>query len=181
MRKRSKMSGLSVNGFISFRGESIFTKIIMAKESIVCAYQRVRYGFCDRDMWNIDIWFNHVMKGLLTYYRDHRHGSPELTDEEFAETGAEMPDDPSDTHKRWTAVVNRMIFLLGEMSEETCTKKNPYEAEYDKASDAFAKQYGFWGKGLVTPEEQAESEKKGTVPMHFMDELPEYAPISVMK
>ena len=34
-------------------------------------------------------------------------------------------------HEEWDAVLDKMIFLLGEMDEESCTKKNPHEVGDD--------------------------------------------------
>ncbi len=36
-------------------------------------------------------------------------------------------------HRRWDDLLERMIFLLGEMDERTCTQTNPYEEEYFEA------------------------------------------------
>ena len=58
-------------------------------------------------------------------------------------------------------ILDKMIFLWRESKEETCSLKNPYEAEYDKASDEFHKKYGDFGFKLQTEEELEANRKRG--------------------
>lgn len=68
-----------------------------------------------------------------------------------------------------------MIFLWREIDEETCSKKNPYEEEYDKAFDEFYHKYGLFGSKFQT---EKENQKGGRTRIHFMSDLPEYQEIS---
>lgn len=80
-------------------------------------------------------------------------------------------------HEEWDKILDRMIFLLGEMNEDTCKKENPYYEEWAKAQDEFSKEYGFMGQGLITEEEKAEF-PEGYSRWHTMGELPQYKEIS---
>ena len=71
-----------------------------------------------------------------------------------------------------------MIFLWRELDENTCTKKNPYEDEYVKASEEFDDKYGILGEKLQTEEELKAGKKNGYTTAHFMNELPKYKDIS---
>ena len=79
---------------------------------------------------------------------------------------------------KWENILDRMIFLLGEMNEETCSFKNPYKIEYDKINSKFHKKYGFFGEGLETPEQLAKEKKEKAItmlsPSDFPDMYPDY-------
>ena len=67
----------------------------------------------------------------------------------------------------------RQNFLLcplffREMNEDTCQKKNMYEADHDRVLDEFWEKYGLFGEGLQTPEEK--NDKTGSR-IHFPDVL----------
>ena len=80
-------------------------------------------------------------------------------------------------HKEWDKILDRMIFLWGELDEEKCTKKNPYDEAYTKAMNEFTDKYGFFGEKLETEEEKEKRKKSGGRLVHFMSEVPEYAAI----
>ena len=74
--------------------------------------------------------------------------------------------------------MSEMIFLLREANEDTCSKVNPYEEEYHRASEEFRKKYGEWGEKLLTEEEKAKAKKTGSHPIYLPSHLPEYKEIS---
>lgn len=115
--------------------------------------QRAKKGYCIPDTWEIDSWFISVMSGMLTYLRDNRSGSPYCF-EEGSENMRLIDDETGDEcHEIWTGILNRMIFLLGEMDEETCSKNNPYDEEQRKIDKEFAEKYGLLGEKIQGPEE----------------------------
>ena len=132
-------------------------------DDVKYTYQRARYGYCDIDLWNIDSWFLGIIPRMLEEHRDTRHGSPVVdgTDEKTC-------------HDEWTKILNRMIFLFREASEDTCTKINPYEAEFEKALDDFTERFGVCGEGLMTDAEKEKAEKEELYTWHSVSELPEY-------
>ena len=81
-------------------------------------------------------------------------------------------------HEEWDKLLEHMVFLWRESAEDTCTRKNPYEEEYSKASAEFREKYGLLGEKLQTEEELEENRKRGVRTMHFMSELSEYKDIS---
>ena len=46
------------------------------------------------------------------------------------------------------------MWLRRESAEDTCTRKNPYEEEYDKAHTEFREKYGLLGEKLQTEGEK---------------------------
>ena len=45
-------------------------------------------------------------------------------------------------------LLDKMIFLFREMSEETCRKENPYQKEYEDTLQEFQIKYGIFGEKL---------------------------------
>jgi hypothetical protein len=130
--------------------------------------------------WEFSYWFADKAREILTQYNKTRHGTPIIIedypfDDDESEDAQKKRDE---NEKRWNEIVEHMIFLLGEMNEDTCQKKNPYDEEWSEASDEFTSKYGLFGQGLMTEEEKQEAKEKGYSVMHFMRELPEYKEIS---
>ena len=52
--------------FLSHRKrESLWERISIWKEDVICIYQRLRYGYCYRDIWSIDQWFLTVVPNMI--------------------------------------------------------------------------------------------------------------------
>lgn len=70
------------------------------------AKQRAKKGYCDLDVWNIDNFIETTLVEILKEFKKDNNGyPPELTPEE------------------WDKIIDRMIFLLTEMNEETCSMR----------------------------------------------------------
>jgi hypothetical protein len=157
--------------------ENPIDKVKRWKRNVKYAYQRIKYGYCDSDVWSIDYWFLGVMPGMLQQLKETKHGYPScfLPESDVYEISQESEDAAV---KKWNEVLSEMIFLLGEANEDTCTRKNKYEAEYRKASKEFDKKYGLFGEKLKTPEEKAEEKKQGSHRVYMLGDVPEYKEIS---
>jgi len=83
------------------------------KNKIKWAFQRMRRGYDDSAVWNMDGWFIDTMRRMLRQLQKEFHSYP-----------VDM------TEKEWSEVLGRMIFLLREMDEDKCTYKNPFEEAY---------------------------------------------------
>ena len=116
-----------------------------------------------------------LMPAMLQYLKDNRMGSPAMLGENYTDKNGFMQNDTC--HKEWDKILDRMIFLWGELDEEKCTKKNPYDEAYTKAMKEFTEKYGFFGEKLETEEEKEKRKKSGGRLVHFMSEIPEYAAI----
>ena len=53
-------------------------KIKRWKRNIRFIFQRVKYGYCDSDVWSIDYWFLMVMPGMLKQLKDTTHSYPDF-------------------------------------------------------------------------------------------------------
>ena len=89
-------------------------KIKSIKNKIKMAYQRAKRGYADQDVWDLHSWFMEIMPKMLQNLKDTSHGFPI----EFK------------SESEWFEILERMIFLLHEMDEDSCTYKNPYEDKW---------------------------------------------------
>ena len=137
------------------------------KEDIICICQRLRYGYCYRDVWSIDWWFVTVVPNMIHDLRINSHGYPGYF------TGTE-----EENVRKWNRILKRMEFLFREANEETCRRKNPYQDAHDEAMAAFTRQYGMFGEKLKTKEEKEQEKEKGFSRMYTMSDVPEYKEIS---
>lgn len=144
------------------------------------SYQRIKYGYCDRDVWSIDWWFLNVVPNMLEDLKETTHGYPCMPNNLFqALVGTGAPEEVDEEGmERWKDILSEMIFLFREANEDTCTKKNPYEEEHDRAFKEFTEKYGLFGDGLKTDEEKAEEERKGSYRMYMPSDVPEYKELS---
>ena len=137
-------------------------KIKRWKRNIRFIIQRVKYGYCDSDVWSIDYWFLTVMPGMLKQLKDTTHSYPDFCgNTSHALFGTGKSDDVDNAGmKKWDDILSEMIFLLNESNEDTCTKKNKYEEDYHKAYQEFREKYGKHGQKLRTEDEIAREKQK---------------------
>ncbi len=150
------------------------------RRNLKFAYQRIKYGYCDSDVWSIDVWFLNVMPGMLQQLKDTTHSYPCFPgsiSHAVCETGM-SEDAANEGVKHWEDILSEMIFLLNEANEDTCTRENKYQKEYEKAHEEFDNKYGFWGEKLRTEEEKTEEKEKGIYRAYMPGDVPEYKEIS---
>ena len=152
-------------------------KIKHIRKCIRWSYQRVVRGYSDYDKWTMYSFLQNLIPEMLQDMRDNRHGSPGYLGENYTNDKGILVNDTC--HDEWDKLLDHMIVLWRESAEDTCTRKNPYEEEYDRAHAEFTDKYGFLVEKLQTEEELGENRKRGGgCTMHFMDELTEYKDIS---
>ena len=136
------------------------------------SYERIRKGYCDFDTFDIDSWFLGLMPAMLQEFKDNLHGCPVSED---SLSHSLLPDgDYSDDMKKWKNTLDQMIFLLKEANEDTCSRRNPYEEEYDRICDEFYKKYGAYGEELMTEEQRKAAEQNYGRRMHFPRDVKKY-------
>lgn len=162
MKKRTKEQRIECSVFTTYR--NFWDKIRLFPEDIKCIYQRVRYGYCYRDVWSIDSWFLRVMQNMIRDLRDTTHGYPGCFD------GPEK-----ENVKRWNDILTKMADYFQDAHEETCRRTNPYEEESQKAWNEFEKKYGSFGSKLAEEEAKNHPEKKSIgVRLYTPGDVPEY-------
>lgn len=147
--------------------------------SIKYIYQRAKYGYCDSDTWSIDYWFLSVVPEMLERLMENASSYPCTPgDGSHAIYGTGAPKDADDEGvNAWKDVLSEMIFLFREANEETCTKLNKYEAEYDAAMVRFEAKYGIFGEKLRTEKEKRDAFEHRGHRMYTMADVPEFADI----
>lgn len=156
--------------------------------------QRAKRGWCVKDTWSIDYWFLNIMPQMLEYLKAHHIGFPADIQREYVTAHQDElnmtyeeyriwpSDENSDGYKLrettdeacnrlWNEILDRMIFLLKEANEETCSVKNPYEGENRKNHREFIKKYGILGEKLLKP---GEISPDGTRKLYMLPDILEY-------
>lgn len=152
-------------------------KIKYFRKCLRWSWQRITRGYAECDKWDMFNYLQHLIPEMLQDLREKRLGSPGYLGENNTNEEGMLVNDSC--HEEWNKILDHMIFLWRELDEDTCTRKNPYEAEYDRASEEFSANYGLLGEKLQTEAElQANRKRGGGGTVHFMDELPEYKEIS---
>ncbi len=134
--------------YVAWKKRYVFGVLRQLLKDIRFSWQRVWRGYCDFDRYSIYDWFLAIMPGMLSEYKEKRHGSPYMGE--------------GDNEADWNAVLDRMIYLLWEADERTCSQTNRYEAEFEKALEDF---------------DRRPNKPKDNI-VHFPDEAPEYKEIS---
>lgn len=139
-------------------------------QDIKYSIQRVVDGFSDYDLLDINDWFLTLMPKMLKRYRDECHGYPVY----FEMFGDDNSSKEEVAMEAWQATLDRIIFCLQEANEETCSKTNKYQEEFDKAFAEFEKKYGVLGEKLLTQEEVRKVNETGNRRAYFLSDIPEY-------
>ena len=144
------------------------------------AHQRIWIGYCDYDIFSICDWFLGIMPTMLQEYKDNLHGCPDvsgLISHRVFLNNSEK--EGNESFQAWNAVLDRMIFLLKEADEETCTRGNQYEEDYLRALKEFEDKYGSFGEKLMTEEERADEKSGKGIRWYTLCDVDEYKPLAV--
>ena len=94
------------------------------------SHQRIWKGYCDYDLFSIDSWFMKVMPRMLREFKETRHGSPVAINNPSQAVFLDDEERNQTVHNEWDKILDRMIFLLGEMDEYSCSQQNSFADEY---------------------------------------------------
>ena len=118
--------------------------------SLKWAYQRVKKGYCDKDLlFGVKNWFLEMLPEVIDEINKEDYRVPGMIHceviEEFGFSLEEYWNACNDNirdirkqvdaeaEKRWHDILSRISFLLQETVDWKCSKKNPYEEKYGKA------------------------------------------------
>ena len=132
-------------------------------------HQRIWKGYYDYDLFEIDSWFLGIMPAMLEEFRNTTHGyPPEIEHSIHASTcGYTGTDDISDEADKkgmtlWRNEIGKIIHLLREASEDTCSQRNPFDEEYHtqmiKRWKKRTDEDGFIHTSLAPPSNESERE-----------------------
>ena len=88
-----------------------------------CCRQRIKKGYCEKDLWSIRDWFLDVVPDMLEEYKKNRTGSPGILGENYQNEEGFLVNDTC--HGEWDRILDEMIFLFREADERQCQRKNP--------------------------------------------------------
>lgn len=90
------------------------------------SYQRIRYGYCDRDVWEIDDWFLNVVPNMLRDLKETNHGFPIRVGEMVGCDNRNYDEaKQQEAIDKWDSILSEMIFYLQEANPKTCQKMDP--------------------------------------------------------
>lgn len=97
--------------------------------------QRARRGFCDRDVWNLDVWLTTVLPDALDELARITHGYPSIAEplskgedpETYKYGEGNTEEDFERYHAWWNSHLREIAFRLRESNEDTCSEKNEFE------------------------------------------------------
>jgi len=141
--------------------------------------QLLEKGYCDLDVWNFYNWFIEKASPMLKELADNHMGFPTSLFEEYYELKKDELDIELESlyystedekikmqqelaaewcDERWTGILNRMVFLLDELDDDKCSKKNPYADEWWQYHLKFDEKYP--DKDVLKSAEELKEEKK---------------------
>lgn len=116
-------------------------------------WQRIRYGYCDHDVWVTAHWFLHVVPSMLEEMSENTYGCPTNLNENGEQTALGefyaanrrlylSEDEQDETMKAWRRILTETARLLREADEDSCSMKNQYEDEWFKVLEADEEKHG---------------------------------------
>jgi hypothetical protein len=141
-------------------------------------HQRICRGYCDHDIFSIYDWFLGIMPSMLEEFRDNLHGCPDAPGLVSHRVFPDDADKDTESMKVWTAILDKMVFLLKEADENTCGRTNQYEEAFHNASREFEEKYGEWGEKLLTLKEQDDMKNNRGQRIYFPGDVEEYKELS---
>lgn len=85
------------------------------------SYQRIVYGWCPWDVWDMDCWIIHTFPPMLRYMAEHGSAYP--------------GHEPFETPERWHEWLNKMADLIESGDEDKQNTCNEFYPEYIKFMD----------------------------------------------
>lgn len=111
----------SVWNWSTYRRENPIRIVKLFFRDVKYSIQRIKYGWCESDTWGIDYWFLNVVPDMLLYLKNNKHGYPIS----FDENGEQILN----SEEEWDKVLDEIIYLFHESSEDYCSIKNRYNSE----------------------------------------------------
>lgn len=171
MKRKEKKKGYSCFYWPSL-SSGPFKRFKLFILNIQFAYQWIRYGFCESDVWDINRWFLKVVPAMLDNLRESALDFPGclLSNGKRINGQILIPDqnEIDSAVEKWNAILKQMAFYIREADEDNCSRKNPYENQYHMTNEEFYKKYGKFGEKMKTSEE-IEKEKQ-SIEKNYLDE-----------
>lgn len=165
------MSDLSVSKRHSWI--NLFHTYHLSPKFFKYSWQRITRGYADCDCWEIKGYLSEIIPGMLQHLRDNHVGSPCL-DTSYIHS----IDETDYNDSAWDGVLDNMILCWKESDDETCSMKNEFDDDYNRAFEEFSEKYGVLGEKLRTPEEIEHDEKYNVKTCHTIFQCDGYKDIT---
>jgi len=112
-------------------------KLKLPFKKIKWAYQRVKRGYSDYDLGDMDIWFLETIPKMLQDFKDKNNAMPTSMFEEYLDAHKDQDDYLDDEAEKmvmdkWNKTLDRMIYCFNEANEDKCSKRNEYDYKTEK-------------------------------------------------
>lgn len=91
--------------------------------------QRMHRGWSDYDATHFDVWFINTVPSIIEWYKVHRHTSP-LLDKQVINNLQNYLTTDMNNDEAWDIILDAIVTMFKESSEEYCTEHNEYEEQY---------------------------------------------------
>lgn len=121
--------------------ENIFSRLVKEHRD---RGERSARGYTTEDVKSIDKWFLRTVPDMLDDLRRMHPGYPDQIAEEVGmdiRSPQSKKEKEGEAYARWEEILAEMAHLLREASEETCSKKNPYEEEWKHDQNEYRDKY----------------------------------------
>jgi len=112
--------------------------------------QRAKYGFSVYDTFEINTWFLKTIPDMLDVLIKNNKCISNIVINEYLEKSSikdeEKELNTEEVFKIWTNILCEMKHHFLEANSDTCSFKNKYEKEYQKALQEYQKEYGWFGE-----------------------------------
>ena len=100
------------------RHERPISKVKRWMKNARYSYQRARYGFCERDIWEMDTWFLKTVPAMLEHLNRTRLSYPSVPEESYSEVrkteGLSERDVNRLVSREWGKILSEMVYLFDE-------------------------------------------------------------------
>ncbi len=86
--------------------------IDLLKDNVVYCFQRVKYGFCEADIWKMNIWFLKTIPAMLLHLKNTTCAYPAILEKSDCDMGFDISKKKKErlsAPEKWDAILTEMI------------------------------------------------------------------------
>ena len=90
----------------------LYKWIIGLKDNVVYCFQRVKYGFCEADIWEMDSWFLKTIPAMLLHLKNSKLDYPVILEDPDCDMGFDISKKKKErlsAPEKWDAILTEMI------------------------------------------------------------------------
>lgn len=106
------------------------------RQNVKFAIQRVKYGYCESDIWEIDTWFLRTVPCMLRYLRSTTMGFPSKLGNEDSTALCLDEEECQEGYRKWHEILTEMINLF-ENADIRSAKDEEIKVRETNKNEAF--------------------------------------------